>query len=297
MTEFFLDNSSLESLVCTRRYVLHVVFGLKRPPEPSLRYGKLFHLYMKYIDESDLAIFMAPPLPSADKWNTPELLEARAQIPDTIQMQLAIHACAIRDRLGAQLSQGVREGFYQFPHPRIPGAIVCGTIDLRSERQPWVLLTDYKSTGKPITGDLLQSYQLKSQMFFYASTKRMHARIKAGNKEPLSPVDIAYLEGNVQRQYIIASYKSNDAHAVNIGEIEPIHQDVLDEYDALIEEKASLARYLHDNPEKSTRDGMTNDGCRFCPYKSICSLNNPQKEQHAIKQWAYGYGKYDPSAF
>ena len=296
MTEFYLDNSSLEEMVCTRRYVLRVVYGLRRPPEPSLRYGKLFHLFMKYIEDSDLAIFMAPPLPLADKWNTPEFQEARAQIPDLIQMQLAIHACTIRDQLGPVLSAGVREGFYSFPHPTIPGCIVCGTLDLRYLEAPWIRVIDYKSTGKPISGDLLLSYKLKSQMFFYAATKRMQARLRL-DSNCLSGTDRAFLDGNVRRQYVIASYKSNDPHSVNLGEVEDVHQDVLDEFDALITEKAHLARFLHDHPEKSTRDGMTNDGCRFCPFKSICSLNNPQKELHAINNWPYGTAKYDPSAF
>lgn len=287
-----LDNSALEEMVCSRRYVYRCVMGANKPSEPSLRYGKLFHAYMKYIDNSDLSIFMAGAL-LAPKWNTDEFKELRQQIPDTIQLQLAVHACTVFSLLEEELKTSKREGFFRYPHPMVEGVDICGTMDLRGYREPGrVLITDYKTTGKPINGDLLMSYKLKSQLFFYAV-----ASMYGLDPKDNSLAADAIRKGLISRRYIIVNYKDNSKHGVHIGEIEPIHIDVLKEFESFIHEKALVAKFLHEHPEASTRDGMSNGGCFFCPYKSVCSKHDPTAEANAIKAWPYGFSPYNPAAF
>ena len=291
---YLLDNSLLEDMVCSRRLVYRAVLGLRKPLEPALRYGKLFHAFMQYIEPDDLAMFMAPPMPLADKWNTPEFIALRDQVPPLVQMQLAVHACTVRDQL-AQGELATREGFFKFAHPTVEDVDVCGTLDRREWYEPLgaVLIRDFKTTGKPINSDLLDSYRLKSQLFFYAATQRMMMRGRA----PTNKIEEAILAGRIAREYIIVNYKDNSARGVMFTGPELIHTTVLDEYEALIEERAHVLRFIAQNPNKSTRDGMTNGGCFFCPFKSICSANDPDKEAHAAAHWQYGMAPYNPEEF
>jgi len=291
-----LDNSALEDMVCSRRYVYRCVYGANKPPEPSLRYGKLFHAYMKYIDGTDLGIFMTGPM-TAPKWKTPELDALREHVPENIQLQLAMHAVSVHEMLNAELTHGKREGFFSYPHPTVEGVDICGTLDLSNyleSNSGILLINDYKTTGKKIDGDLIMSYKLKSQLFFYAVAKQYMALNDPTNN---SLVADAIRSGRIARRYIIVSYKEIGPRGIHIGEIEPIHKDVLAEYNALIAEKAAIAKFLHENPAASTRDGMTNGGCYFCPFKSVCSRNDPAAEAQAIAAWPYGFSPYDPSQF
>lgn len=299
MNTISFDNSSLAEMVCSRRYVYKVVRGAIVPPESALRYGKLFHKFMELIDENDVAMFMAPVAGSelyGPKWAAPDIQALRDTVPHNIQMQLAMHACTLRDKLGAQLLQGNREGFFSIKHGEVPNLNIVGTIDLTNypEETDTALITDFKTTGKPITADKLLMYKCSSQIFFYAASRQQIAM----ERGPSSPMEVAFAAGRIARRYILINYTAKTPEAaIHIGEPEPIHQDVLAEYRALISEKAQLARFLHDNPHVSTRDGMSNGGCFFCAFKSICSLNNPQAERLAIDQWSYGFSPYNPELF
>ena len=294
-----LDNSSLAEMVCSRRYVYRVVKGAVVPPDQSLRYGKLFHKFMELIDENDVAMFMAPVAGAelyGPKWTTPEVAALRQDVPANIQMQLAMHACSLRDKLGVQLTSGNREGYFSYPHVEVPDLMVVGTIDLTNylEEHDCALITDYKTTGKPITADKLLMYKCSSQLFFYAAARQKIA----WNKGMQTPLENAFRAGRIARRYILINYTAKTPEAaIHIGEPELIHQDVLAEYASLISEKAQLADFLHKCPEFSTRDGMSNNGCFFCAFKSICSLNNPQAERLAIEQWPYGFSHYNPELF
>jgi hypothetical protein len=299
MKQIPLNNSSLEDMACTRRYVYRVVLGAVVPPEIKLRYGKLFHAYMEHITDDDVSMFMAPVMGSNNfgpKWATPVFTELRKDISDTIQMQLAMWACHVRDLLGDSLRQGKREGFFRGTYDHLRTVDLVGTIDLihYDTANQLAVISDYKTTGKPISAATLLLYQLKSQLFFYATVKRM----LLPKDRDLSPLELAIFQGRIGRRYILINYtaKTPDA-AIHVGAVDPIHQDVLAEFEQLIHEKAALASFLHQHPDLSTKDGMSNGACYFCPYKQVCALNNPGEEKRAIERWPYGFAPYDPETF
>lgn len=299
------NNSSLADLACSRRYVYTVVKGAVIPPKIEFVYGKLFHKYMQLIDESDIAIFMQGPM-TAPKWSTPEVMALRANVSDQMQLALAVLACATRDRLADDIRTGIREGFFHTkftPDSEAPGDVdPCGTVDLENylEDSRCVLITDYKTTGKPITADLILSYRLKSQLFFYAVCHVLRRKQQGQNTSELhDKIYDAIINGRIMRRYVLVSYKdpTNLNKSIVVDQPELIHQDVFDEFFRMMVEKAHLASFLWQHPELSNKEGMSNGACFFCAFKSICSLHNPLAEKQAIEKWQYGFKPYDPESF
>jgi hypothetical protein len=298
------NNSSLDYLGCSRRYVYRVIMGAVEPPKIEFQYGKLFHRFMQEIDDTDIAIFMQGPMCSP-KWSTPDILALKANVPPNMQLALAVLACATRDKLQPDINNGIREGFFTTKFPTdagVPDELdPCGTVDLENyhESSRCVVLTDYKTTHKPITADLILSYRLKSQLFFYAVChvfkRKLNPRL---NSELMDKIYDAIVNGRIMRRYVIVSYKDPTSDkAIYVDTPELIHQDVFDEFYRLMIEKAHLAKFLWEHPETSTKEGMATNGCFFCPFKTVCALHNPLAEKDAIKKWQYGFKPYDPETF
>lgn len=299
------NNSSLSYLGCSRQYVYKVVRGAVEPPKIEFIYGKLFHKYMQLIDETDIAIFMQGPMCSP-KWSTPEVMALKTNVPDQMQLALAVLACATRGRIQQDISTGIREGFFHTKFPKDANAPddvdPCGTVDLENylEDSRCVLITDYKTTGKHITADLLLSYRLKSQLFFYAVCHVLRRKqLGRQNSELYDKIYDAIINGRIMRRYVLVSYKdpTNLNKSILVDQPELIHQDVFDEFFRLMIEKAHYAKFLWEHPELSTKEGMATGACYFCSFKSICSLHNPLAEKQAIDKWQYGFKTYDPETF
>jgi len=290
----YLNNSSLEYLGCTRRYVYQVVRGAVVPKEMPLHIGTLFHAYMRDISSGDAAITLAGPLAvnrfAAEKANVPD---------ENIQLVLADLACQARDQIALADDTTNREMWFEFPITvTIDGepvdVTVAGTSDLRSLEAGHACISDYKTTKKKIDADLLVNYSLKSQLFFYAASMHLLRSLGRVATDKMSDFWDAVKVGAISRRYIYASYTQKK---VMVGAPEPISSDTLNQFIRLIDEKAHLAAYLHKYPERSTKDGMTTGGCYWCPFKSICTLHEPRLEARAIDAWYLGFQPYNPKHY
>lgn len=287
----YLNNSSLEFLGCTRRYVYQVVMGANVPKDEPLKIGTLFHAYMKEITTGDACITLAGVL-------APNRFAAeKAAVPDeNKQLILADLACKARDLIKLSDDMSQREMWFEFDiEVDINGekypVTVCGTSDLREadHERKQAVVSDYKTTKKKIDADLMINYSLKSQMFFYSAALNILAANKFG------PPFWEYARaGQLSRRYVLASYTDKRVFATPI---EPISTATLDAFKKFIYEKAALAVYLHLYPEQSTKDGMSNNGCYFCPFKQVCIKHEPAAEARAIRDWHLGFSPYNPKHY
>lgn len=285
----YLNNSSLEYLGCTRRYVYQVVHGAVVPKEQPLAIGTLFHAYMRDITPGENGFTFAGP------FSTTRYAEEKAQVVDpNLHLILGDIAAQVAAKLGYD-NLVERELFFEHlievSIDDTPAQVtVCGTTDLRSYLHPYATITDYKTTKHKVTADHIINYQLKSQLFFYGAAFKMIVDA-GGSVSTNAQFNDAVRAGLIARRYIHASYTER---AATICDVEPIPPDALVEFKQTIYEKAHLAAYLHKYPERSTKDGMTTGGCYFCPFKPICKLHNPILEAREFKSWPYGFAQYNP---
>lgn len=284
-----LNNSSLEDMGCSRRYVYRVVYGARVPQVPRLRAGKLFHKFMQVISPEDHPLFMTTggndSAPIAAKYNTDEFKALFKDVAPDTQIRLANLAREIGNILADDLASGKREYYFDIPTDTA-GVHAVGTIDLLNVVGETTTVTDYKTTERPINGDIVMDYALKSQLFFYSAALLLESPI-------LNPF---------KRRYVIVGYGSRHASSdlnksILVQQPELIHQHQLEMFAEMIQEKAQIASFLHHNPGLSTKDGMTNGVCKFCAFRQICALNNPEKEADAFARWPLGFEQYNPKGF
>lgn len=288
-----LNNSSLEDMGCSRRYVYRVVYGARVPQVPRLRAGKLFHKFMQVISPEDHPLFMTTGgnenAPIAAKYNTDEFKALFRDVAPDTQIRMANLARAVADVLAADLAEGRREYYFDIPTDT-KGVHAVGTIDLVNtfdDAGYTTTITDYKTTERPINGDIVMDYALKSQLFFYSAALRL-----SDGDDTLQ----------YRRRYVIVGYGSRHTSpdinkSILVQQPELIHQHQLEMFAEMIQEKAQIASFLHNNPGLSTKDGMTNGVCKFCAFRQICALNNPEKEADAFARWPLGFEPYNPKGF
>lgn len=309
MTTIWFNNSSLPSLLnCPRQYVYRHVYGLRYIKDPSLQIGSAFHHYMKVVDKGDnlLSLSMFP-----DKKLPPKLSEAIAE-----QTQVRLATLALRTHSLLETGQPfVRETFCSFDTSRLlnpavitlpPDYRIMDALTLDRGEQvtlgmngPYFLITDYKSTHKPLkSADLHTSYRLASQLRFYAT-----ALIYAAQNNLLPPEFKPYAEllsdGRVATRYVYVNYTDKaaekDSDQIFVCDPHIYGQAELDAFRAQVADRRLLAAFIGTNPHLAQKDGIMSGACFKCPYSSICLLGNPMLEATAVDTWPLGRAPYDPT--
>lgn len=287
----YLNNSSLTDLACGKRYVYRVVRGAVTPSKPVFDIGTFFHHLMWIIEPQDNVATLvglmrnvyakSPPAPRIPDhiWNLfPE---------EMLKINLAQLACKVRDEL--QLSTTAEQWRELTLEYNIPNSDVTliGTPDLITYEPATkhVIITDYKTTGSPITDEKLNNYRVASQLFFYALLCQENK-----DRFPEHVADALEAE-HIKFRYVIVGYKQQTLH------IEPpreVSTAALSELRMFLGEKSQLASFYHKFPHTARKDGATFNHCMFCPFVNVCAINNPKQEERLMNEWPLGFKPYDP---
>lgn len=289
----YLNNSSLTDLACGRRYVYRVVRGAVTPGKSVFDIGTFFHHLMWIIEPQDNVATLVGPMRNVYA-KSPNASRIQDNIwalvkDDLTKIALAQLACKVRDELDlANTAEQWRELTLEDRDINDPSDVCfIGTPDLITydANTGHVVLTDYKTTGSPITDEKLNNYRVSSQLFFYALL------CKENSDKFSTHVADALINNRIKFRYVIANYKQQALH------IEPprdVSTSALNELAEYINEKSQLAAFYHQYPQSARKDGATFNHCMFCPFVNVCAINNPQQEERLINNWPLGFKPYDP---
>lgn len=285
MKKFYFNNSSLSDLACSQRYVYRVVRGAIVPStNDALIKGTFFHQIMRVIDSDAHTAMMLSLFNKPADWETvgQDYLNKSALLAEKIFLE---NKPIFNDCVREQWIE------HELPPTEIDGesviSIIGGTLDLISflPEENFVLITDYKTTSKPLNGQHVSSYNLKSQQFFYPwllllnhsfLPERFQAAIKAGR------VGFSYIHCSpLTNKYIRMPHRVIDLK-------------ILDQYIQQFLEKSALAAYLHVHPDSAVKDGSIHDLCFKCPFPAICELHSPENEKKHFELWPYKHKPYNP---
>lgn len=289
--KFYFNNSSLYDLACSQRYVYHVVKGAITPlSDPFLAKGHFYHKLAKLIDrEANTAMMMSLfNKPAGWEEHGQDYLNKAAVLVEKVYLE---NQELYREHLREQWIEVELDPIdilnIETDQVETVIPIACGTLDVISflPSDNFVLISDYKTVNKPLTGDHASTYNLKSQQFFYPwllSLKHdflpetWQAAIKAG-RYGFSYIHCAPLTN----KYLRMPHR-------------PIDQNILAQYVQQFTEKAALAAYLHVNPQSAVKDGSIHDRCFRCPFTGICELHSPEQEAKHFQLWPYKHKPYNP---
>lgn len=284
---FFLNNSSLPWLACAKQYYLRVVKGLLPPPGGN-KYtagGLAFHKMMQLVGTE-----ACPDILSAVLFNRDKLHEKIRAIPEPLALQYAQLAQQIYTEHLELFPSGnhLREFQFQYEHPDDISfdtnhrATRTGTIDLITYTPDgFVDILDYKTTSKPLDGNLINSYKLSSQRHFY-TLALYHADLPSQYKEAISQhrLRFRYLFVHAEKN----QYFLQPPALVDLKELEG--------FALLFNEKALYAAAIHADPTLAVKEGILSGLCWKCPFSSICLADD---EEYLINNWPYGSKPYNPS--
>jgi len=184
----------------------------------------------------------------------------------------------------------LRERWFEIPlsdfDPAARQPVLCGTIDhiLYDQTEDAAIITDYKSTAKPLDLALESSYALTFQRWFY---------IIAASLDDSLPDNIksAIAKDRIKFRYCFANYETNTYLLQT-----PEWVNVLDLAKAreLLMDKILLAQAIVSNPALAIPDGTTTGACYSCAFRSICLAKNPADAQAFMDNWCLGYKPYYP---
>ena len=286
---FFFNNSSLEDESCSLRYVYKQVLGrvvsTSSSKDESLTIGSCLH---------DILERITPSHKEFDFHFNPDHVSKYKQQVDTINplvyttlVELAVRIFQSEPNWFADCLREYKFCIYDDRtlvargrlYNETQGAIWCGTIDLLSFENDWVIIRDYKSTKKKLTGDHVDSYKLKSQPHFY---KESLLRIARYLPHTLPPHYIDAINNQrIKFGYVHVSYTDKNYIAPSP---QPINMFVFEHFQKLFADRQNLARALHDTPNIALKDGMLANQCWRCNYANICSENDSEKEQQRIER-------------
>lgn len=289
---FYLNNSSLPWLACAKQYYLRVVKGLLPPPGGN-RYtagGLAFHKMMQLVGTPD-----CPNINTAVLFNLKNQHDKIKNIPEPLALQYAQLAQQIYEEhseLFPPLSH-LREFRFEYRHTDdhyfksdddaiSTQATRTGTIDLITlTPDGFVDILDYKTTSKPLDGNLINSYKLSSQRHFY-TLALYHADLPPSYKEAIQ-------QHRVRFRYLFVHAEKNQYFLQS-----PVLVDLkeLEVFARLFNEKALYAAAIHADSSLAVKEGILSGLCWRCPFSSICLAED---EEYLINNWPYGSKPYNPS--
>lgn len=303
MRTIYYNNSSNQQLACTRWYKYQIVAGAKTQKSRPLKAGSLFHDMAATATPATNIFTLTLETPARSKlYNTVDELTARklaGLVTDGLSRGTIIPSAArevcfqIDDTAAIALALQQNNGIELPADVRV---IRIGTLDqIRYDADiDFVLIDDHKTTEKAIDGELIRNYDLKSQPFFYVIGLQDLAIQQPEDFKQLGLPEAALAAaaaGRIKFRYHLYSFGKDE---ILTTPYKLYHDLELEEYRRLIFEKEQLAVYLHLNPQASTKDGTLTGACYFCPFKTICSLHDPEAEADRFSKWPLGFEMYDP---
>lgn len=284
---FYLNNSSFPYLACAKQYHLRVVRGLLPPPGGNkyIAGGLAFHKMMQIVGTE-----ACPNINTAVLFNRASLHEKIRNIPETLALQyaqLAQQICSEHPELFIPENH-LREFRFEYLYPDDASsntthrALRTGTIDLITlTPDGFVDVLDYKTTSKPLDGNLINSYKLSSQRHFY-TLALYYADLPAQYKEAIAAHRIRF-------RYLFVHAENNQYFLqppalVDLKELEV--------YSRLFNEKALYAAAIHADETLAVKEGILSGLCWKCPFSSICLADD---EEYLLANWPYGSKPYNPS--
>lgn len=288
---FYLNNSSLPYLACAKQYHLRVVKGLLPPPGGNkyIAGGLAFHKMMQLVGTAE-----CPNINTAVLFNCEKQHEKIRSIPEPLALQYAQLAQQIYDEHPELYVEGSHLREYQFQYQLEHDnhwtesrdqnfqATRTGTIDLITlTPDDFVDILDYKTTSKPLDGNLINSYKLSSQRHFY-TLALYHADLPPAYKEAIQ-------QHRVRFRYLFVHAEKNQYFLQ-----QPVLVDLkeLEVFARLFNEKALYAAAIHADPTLAVKEGILSGVCWKCPFSSICLAED---EEYLINNWPYGSKPYNPS--
>jgi hypothetical protein len=284
MSSFYVNNSSLPITTCAKRYYLTVGRGLKTPPGGSkyTTIGLAFHDLMaeaKVGESTGAKGLIAPPDGSfLSKITSVQ----RAQVALLAEKILTEHP----EMFGPDT---IRERWFEIPLD-VPGPdlrpVLCGTIDhiMYDPAEDAVIITDYKSTAKPLDTSLETSYQLTFQRWFYMIAAELDDSLPDNIKAAIKA-------GRLKFRYCFANYETN-TYLLQTPEWVSIPD--LDRARVMLMDKILLAQAIVSHPELAIPEGTMNGACFSCPFKSICAARTLEESKQLEDNWFLGYKPYYP---
>ena len=288
MKTFHFNNSSLQYLSCAKRYYYQVVKGLLPPPGGN-KYtaaGLAFHKMMQLVGAAGFENISFKVM--LDKASLPPAIQ---KIPELQQLTLAQAADRIYQE-HPELFQPdtLREHWFSYQLENDFGylsspnegyvAAPCGTMDNLSIINDTLVITDYKSTSKPIGPELARSYKLTSQRFFY-----LMAALAIDLPQPM-----AELRDQLKLAWRYC-YVHVETGSYHLEEPQLLNEAELSEFKRMILDKAILAAALHADPALAEKEGILTGQCWKCPFTQLCLAAD---EQAAMDSWYYGSQPYNP---
>lgn len=284
MSKFYVNNSSFPYLACSRQYYFRVVKGLKQPPGGN-KYtplGLAFHEVMKGKAERTIGnVSLDLILEVKNSTNIPPLM---AKLPaKASQIQIAMMADRVFDENQPIYADCKAE--YEFvtacadDTATAPDALRAGTIDLLSfdASADRLDIIDYKTTSKPIDGNLMRNYKLSSQRFFYLS-----ALYDIADTLPAHYAD-AIRNHRVGFRYCYVSMEKPEyvLEPPSLVDLTELHT-----FRKLFQERIILAQALHDDHSLAVPEGILSGLCWKCPFAPICA------GAYTEDSWPYGQAPY-----
>lgn len=306
MNTIWLNNSSLAPLLnCPRQYVYRTIYGLRYARDISLNIGLAFHHFMRVVEPGDnetMLLFVKPPdKPIADAVAN-LTMQKLATLAIRLHSELPQNDTVLREQfLSVNTSALLNPDVIKLPaDTEVRDALTLDRTEVVTlgNNGPYLLLTDYKTTHKPVAhSDNHVMYSLSSQLRFYL-TRLRYAAATGQLPAAFQPYAELITAGRIATRYIYINYTDKavkPSDQIFICEPRTYTQDELDTFVSQVDDRRMLAAFLGLNPHLANKDGIMTGACFKCPYQSICLLGNPGLEQTAVQNWPLGRAPYDPT--
>lgn len=281
--QFYLNNSSLPILACSMQYNYRVVKGLKPPPGGN-KYtplGLAFHQAIQHKAEKKVDNLSLLLLLDSKSALIPPRLAALTNEAD--RLHIGMMADRVYNEYQSIYADCKTEHEFVSTSPDDAGLPVtplrAGTIDLLSyDAQAERLdVIDYKTTSKPIDGQLFRNYQLSAQRWYYMAGLQLIAdSLPDHYRDAINSARFGF-------RYIYVSMVKPETviqppSLVDINELNAFRRQFA--------EKAYLASHLHADESLAVREGILSGLCWKCPFANICA------GVYTEDSWPYGRAPY-----
>jgi len=309
------DNSANSELRCPRRAQLKLMLGLHTPADRNMLFGSAFHRAVESLSKwelptedgsyesfnlerfqlngqpNTLAITQAASVEAANHYNLQGLDEDKLAI---IVRKFYLEGQVPKPALGINSKPTVEIKFAQQLGKDEPPVVLCGTIDnltvttLGTDKTPYLVVTDYKSTSHKSPSHHLKGYMLDSQLPFYLWFL-FHFR------HTILPLELLALPlaARIRGIYV-------DLSPVFFADSDVITMSprVIKDMDAVVNDSVNQLHYVHDLTKRdqlAPKLGIARGACKNCDFAHICIMHNEERERATIA--AAPKRTYDPAKF
>lgn len=294
--DVMVDNSSISTNSCSRRYQLQCVWGCEVPAGVDASFGNAVHRILEYFvlePEASLERKMEIIMESGAKYGvyTTEKLQRVGLCAEQALKKLPP---VLKSPLGRPLVENKFKVYYKrvVVNYQAYNIYLTGTIDYTGSDGRQLVFFDYKTFAGKAANDKLTEYALKFQMPFYSWVSW-----KFGDQVYGPGVAADLSKANKMRgHYMLIShnlpmpeFRTSIGYAYSANYFEEVVVVVDDAIDDMLETWSRPAEM------PAIRDGMTNDSCKYCYFKAACITRDPVREAAFVNRLQRK--PYDPLSF